>query len=86
MRKKTVLETVNAVLGTIYDDEGAESTGSPMHGRTEVDVDEGLRGIAPVAVTWTTDRGNWMWDGAMATLRALGVDVGAPVSEYTTWE
>lgn len=36
--------------------------------------------------TTPTDRGNWMWDGAMATFRALGVDVGSPVTEATRWE
>lgn len=81
-KNKTVLEILNVALGAIYDlEDGGESTGIPSYRGKEVDVERGLRGMAPVAVTWTTDRGNWMWDGVVATLRAMGVDPGKPVEE-----
>lgn len=53
------------------------STGTARYNGDEV---ESVRwGWVLSKVTWTTDRGNWMWDGVLAMLRAMGVDTNSPL-------
>lgn len=42
-------------------------------------IDAARWGMVPQDIIWSTDRGNWMWDGVMVALRALGVDTSAPL-------
>ena len=87
---KTVLETVNAALVAVMDDHSGESTGVPTYSGAGydflVDGDDGLAGRVPANVEWTTDRGNWMWDGVLVALRAMGVDPSLPLGPDTGWE
>lgn len=43
------------------------------------DIDTVRWGMVLQDIIWSSDRGNWMWDGMMVTLRALGVDTSAPL-------
>jgi hypothetical protein len=43
------------------------------------DIDSVRWGMVLEQIVWSSDRGNWMWDGVLATLRALGVDTGKPL-------
>ena len=43
------------------------------------DIDSARWGMVLEEVTWSSDRGNWMWDGALVVLRALGVDTSKPL-------
>lgn len=81
---KKTLEILNAALRAVYDADsvdngGGESTGTPRCGRRDVDVDAGLCGLIPSDVTWTQDRGRYMWDGVLVTLALHGVDTWKPV-------
>ena len=52
-------------------------TGFPSHKGQDV---ESVRwGMTLEQIIWSADRGNWMWDGVLATLRALGIDTSVPL-------
>lgn len=38
-----------------------------------------MKGVVPLQILWSTDRGNAMWDGVCAALRAAGIDPNAPL-------
>jgi hypothetical protein len=75
----TTIDTLNRALQAIIDADldGSASTGYPRYRRNDIESVEA--GMVPQEVEWTADRGNWMWDGVLVTLRALGVDPGAPL-------
>ena len=43
------------------------------------DIDAVRWGMILEEIIWSSDRGNWMWDGALVVLRALGVDTSKPL-------
>lgn len=55
-----------------------EPVGLPVLGDNEI---TDLAGIVPSSVMWTEDRGNWAWDGALSMMRAIGIDVDAPLTD-----
>ena len=75
----TALTIANAALLAVFDDPSEESTGFPSYQGRPLGPDAGLAGKVPSHITWTTDRGNWMWDGVCATLRCMGVDTDQPL-------
>lgn len=75
---KTNLQFANETLAKILALSG-ESVGVPSHGGTEIKDD--LRGVAPAAVLWSEDRGNWAWDGALAAFQAFGIDIESPLTD-----
>lgn len=85
MKNMTTLEILSAALRAVYDAEMAddsEPTGVPMYRGLATDPDLPLLpGAVPSGITWTADRGNWMWDGVLAALRAQGVDTGKAVTD-----
>jgi hypothetical protein len=73
------LEILNKALISVLTDHTVEVTpGTPDYFGEPIDTDKGLAGMIPDRVTWDTDRGNWMWDGVLITLRILGVDTSKP--------
>lgn len=84
MKNMTTLEILSAALRAVYDAEMAddsEPTGVPMYRGLAIDPDLPLLpGTVPSEITWTADRGNWMWDGVLVALRAQGVDTGKAVT------
>lgn len=80
---KLTTTILGAVLTAVCkaDDGGEcqEPTGIPFRNGEPIDLDCGLESLAPAEITWSTDRGNWMWDGVLATLRAMGVDTSKPI-------
>lgn len=79
----TILVALDAALRAVVDaDEGecTEPTGLPTYEGEMLDLD-GLtaKGRVPAKIGWTTDRGRWMWDGALAVARGLGLNVNAKI-------
>lgn len=70
---KTQLQIANDTLAKILALTG-EPVGLPLIDGADVST---LAGVVPTSVTWTEDRGNWAWDGALAALEAAGLDVHA---------
>jgi len=68
---RTHLQIANDTLAKIIALTG-EPVGAPLLDDAEI---TSLDGVVPSAVTWTEDRGNWAWDGALAALEAAGLDV-----------
>ena len=85
---KTHLQIATEAFRKVYnlpdastDPEVYLGAGSASHGGAELTEASSLAGLVPSSITWGTDRGNWAWDGALATLEAVGLDVRAPLPE-----
>lgn len=64
---------------TVLEEESFPSSyvGSPSYQGRDI---QGVKaGMIPRDIVWSGDRGNWMWDGALHVLRAMGVDTKAPL-------
>ena len=55
--------------------------GNAHHEGAELTDASSLAGVVLSSITWDTDRGNWAWDGALAALEAIGLDLRAPLPE-----
>lgn len=71
----TVPSLATAALKAIIEADKAvpnSPTGWPSYKGNDIDAVKW--GMVLQDIIWSSDRGNWMWDGVLATLRALGVD------------
>ena len=81
---KTPLQIADAALLAVYraDEHHGAPTGVPSCDGTNLAPAarlQSLAGCIPANVVWTADRGNWMWDGALAVMEAIGIDVTQPL-------
>ena len=80
MTKKTPLEIATETFKQVYNLPEI-STGNAYLGDRELTDESSLEGVVLDSILWDTDRGNWAWDGAIAALKAAGIDVGAPLTK-----
>lgn len=86
MTKKTPLEIATETFKKVYvlheTSDCHVSTGNAYDAddRELTDASD-LTGLVLSKITWDTDRGNWAWDGALAALEAVGIDVHAPLAK-----
>ena len=73
-------ETVVAVFRAVYN--STEEMGAATYQSREltaVSAEEDLAGVIPDQIFWSTDRGNWTWDGARLALKEMGIDTSAAI-------
>lgn len=80
MTNDAILLLINQTVEAIHADASVpgQDTGYPRYGMDS--CGRVTAGMAPSGILWTTDRGNWMWDGALVVLRAMGIDTDAPLA------
>jgi hypothetical protein len=93
MTRVLTLRVVNMALGAIVaqaeraakvEEDPLSPIGYPSYnepGGGICDIENISADMIPRQIIWSADRGNWMWDGVLQLLRAMGVDPAAPLGE-----
>lgn len=65
-------------IRTLESHDTPEPVGIPTYRGQPIDTIE--PGMIPSEIRWTTDRGNWLWEGALIALSGQGFDPAVPIA------
>jgi len=84
--RKTIDVVRDVIIAIIEADRepGTAPTGCAIYEGGATILPERIRGRVPSKIRWTASRGQHAWEGALFTLKALGVDIGQPLNTGDT--